>query len=147
MSPGAHAFDSEITTFPELQKTKSERRGVLCALIILPSKQMPLMLTNTCMGDFFTSDIIANSHSPVSFRMTYIEEGLKKRRGERGIKDDEPKPDAPYDPLEELFKIDGRYRLQKNAGDEEGSVTNSAAMLTAIPEVDLGMEYVICLRC
>ena len=25
---------------------------------------------------------------------------------------------------------------------EEGSVTNSLAMLTAIPEVDLGMEYV-----
>ena len=25
---------------------------------------------------------------------------------------------------------------------EEGNVTNSASMLTAIPEVDLGMEYV-----
>jgi hypothetical protein len=78
--------------------------------------------------------------------MTYIEEGLKKRRGEQGIRDDELKQDAPYDPLEELFKIDNRYKLQQKAADEEGSVTNSAAMLTAIPEVDLGMEYVDLLK-
>lgn len=74
--------------------------------------------------------------------MAYIEEGLKKKRGERGIKDDDPKEDTPYDPLEELFKVGDRYKLQPKATDEEGNVTNSAAMLTAIPEVDLGMEYV-----
>jgi len=72
--------------------------------------------------------------------MAYIEEGLKKKRGERGIKDDDPKEDAPYDPLEELFKVGDRYKLQPKTTDEEGNVTNSAAMLTAIPEVDLGMD-------
>lgn len=74
--------------------------------------------------------------------MAYIEEGIKKKRGEQGIKDDEPEEDAPYDPHEELFKIDERYRIEKKVADEEGNVTNSVAMLTAIPEVDLGMEYV-----
>lgn len=74
-------------------------------------------------------------------RMAYIEEGIKKKRGEQGIQDDEePQDDAPYDPHEELFKIDERYRIQKKVANEEGSVTNSVAMLTAIPEVDLGME-------
>lgn len=75
--------------------------------------------------------------------MAYIEEGIKKRRGEQGIKDDdddEAPVDAPYDPHEELFKIDERYRIERKIVDEEGNVTNSVAMLTAIPEVDLGME-------
>lgn len=74
-------------------------------------------------------------------RMAYIEEGIKKKRGEQGIKDDdEPVEDAPYDPHDELYQIDERYRLEKKIADEEGNVTNSMAMLTAIPEVDLGME-------
>ena len=37
--------------------------------------------------------------------------------------------------------LDPRYKVERKLG-EEGSVTNSLAMLTAIPEVDLGMEYV-----
>lgn len=38
-------------------------------------------------------------------------------------------------------KLDPRYKVERKVG-EEGSVTNSLAMLTAIPEVDLGMECV-----
>lgn len=38
-------------------------------------------------------------------------------------------------------KLDPRYKVERKVG-EEGNVTNSLAMLTAIPEVDLGMEYV-----
>jgi hypothetical protein len=37
--------------------------------------------------------------------------------------------------------LDPRYKVERKTG-EEGSVTNSLAMLTAIPEVDLGMECV-----
>jgi hypothetical protein len=44
------------------------------------------------------------------------------------------------DPVEELYSIADKYLLQKRKDDEEGSVTNSLGMLTAIPEVDLGME-------
>ena len=47
------------------------------------------------------------------------------------------KDDDPFDHL------DPRYKVERKLG-EEGSVTNSLAMLTAIPEVDLGMEYVSC---
>jgi hypothetical protein len=43
------------------------------------------------------------------------------------------------DPQEELYRISDRWKVDKKAADE-GNVTNSMAMLTAIPEVDLGME-------
>jgi len=43
------------------------------------------------------------------------------------------KDDDPFDHL------DPRYKVERKLG-EEGSVTNSLAMLTAIPEVDLGMD-------
>ena len=67
--------------------------------------------------------------------MAYIEENMKLRRG---TQDEEKADDGPADPYAELF------RLSKTApkNDEEGNVTNSLAMLTAIPEVDLGMECV-----
>jgi len=38
-------------------------------------------------------------------------------------------------------KLDPRYKVERKLG-EEGSVTNSLSMLTAIPEVDLGIKYV-----
>ncbi|KDN51234.1 hypothetical protein RSAG8_00863, partial [Rhizoctonia solani AG-8 WAC10335] len=71
--------------------------------------------------------------------MKYIEEELEKRRGT---------PNGPTsggnanssDPYAELFRISEKYKLQKKQELEEGSVTNSSAMLTAIPEVDLGMD-------
>ncbi|KAF8307630.1 hypothetical protein DL93DRAFT_2087889 [Clavulina sp. PMI_390] len=74
--------------------------------------------------------------------MAYIEEGLKARRGDTGTSDEAAAADAPYDPHEELFKIDERYKLEKRRVQEEdeGNITNSIAMLTAIPEVDLGMD-------
>lgn len=66
--------------------------------------------------------------------MAYIEENLRTRRQEdagkssegRGVKD-------------ELLKFEDKYKTQ-NTKLQEGSVTSSLAMLTAIPEVDLGME-------
>ena len=69
--------------------------------------------------------------------MAYSEENMKIRRG---VKDEIKEDDGPLDPYAELFRITSK---EKN-GQEEGNVTNSLAMLTAIPEVDLGMEYVSC---
>lgn len=71
--------------------------------------------------------------------MAYIEENMKLRRGNR----DEPeRNDGPLDPYAELFSVPERYKVKPEREQEEGNVTNSLAMLTAIPEVDLGMEYV-----
>ncbi|KAG8893252.1 hypothetical protein FRC00_010782, partial [Tulasnella sp. 408] len=69
--------------------------------------------------------------------MAYIEENLKAIRGEGSEQKQED--DAPHDPLAQLYQIDDRYKIQKKDLDE-GSVTNSMAMLTAIPEVDLGID-------
>lgn len=66
--------------------------------------------------------------------MTYIEDNMKHRRGEAAEDDTE---DTSMDPYAELFE-----KSNKSKEKEEGSVTNSLAMLTAIPEVDLGMECV-----
>ena len=65
--------------------------------------------------------------------MAYIEENMKIRRG---TKEDSSNDDGPIDPLAEIF----RRKAIKEKEQEEGNVTNSMAMLTAIPEVDLGME-------
>lgn len=70
-------------------------------------------------------------------RMAYIEENMKLRRG--ATQEDE-QDDGPADPYAELFRLS--KAAQKK--EEEGNVTNSLAMLTAIPEVDLGMEYATC---
>lgn len=69
-------------------------------------------------------------------RMEYIEENMKLRRGEVTTEDTE---DTSTDPYAELFE-----KSKKSKEKEDGNVTNSLAMLTAIPEVDLGMEYVVC---
>ena len=82
--------------------------------------------------------------------MAYIEENLKIRSRPQEAEDlDDAAADQPYDPQDEVFKAasekwkagllgstakDGKKRM------EEGSVTSSMGMLTAIPEVDLGME-------
>ncbi|KAI0375914.1 hypothetical protein BV20DRAFT_959968 [Pilatotrama ljubarskyi] len=70
--------------------------------------------------------------------MAYIEENMKLRRG---AKEESKKDDGQADPLAEVFRITEKYKqpTQKKS-QEEGSVTNSLAMLTAIPEVDLGMD-------
>ena len=69
--------------------------------------------------------------------MAYIEENMRLRRGE---KEDSPTEQGPADPYAELFRLTGKGGVPKK--EEEGSVTNSLAMLTAIPEVDLVMECV-----
>lgn len=70
----------------------------------------------------------------MAHRMAYIEENLKIRS-------------CPPDPSEsklgantqDEFSLSERWKAEKKAADD-GNVTNSMAMLTAIPEVDLGME-------
>ncbi|KAF8313155.1 hepatocellular carcinoma-associated antigen 59-domain-containing protein [Cantharellus anzutake] len=71
--------------------------------------------------------------------MAYIEENMKKRGAGRDL-DDELEDEKPHDPQEALFKFDEKYRAKPKTLEEEGNVTNSLAMLTAIPEVDLGMD-------
>jgi hypothetical protein len=68
--------------------------------------------------------------------MAYIEENLKIRSKPR---EEDNNAVRPVDPQEELYRISDRWKVDKKAADE-GNVTNSMAMLTAIPEVDLGME-------
>lgn len=80
--------------------------------------------------------------------MAYIEENLKVRSRPKDSGDnEEAEDDKPYDPQDELFKAASeKWRLKLLAGtketkqQEEGSVTSSMGMLTAIPEVDLGMD-------
>ena len=71
--------------------------------------------------------------------MAYIEENLKVRSRPREEDDDEP---TGLDPQEALFDLSQKYAMnpEKQKPVQEGSVTNSMTMLTAIPEVDLGME-------
>jgi hypothetical protein len=99
--------------------------------------------------------------------MAYIEENMKQRRGpqqtsapDTDMSTDNDKgststatftttttdPTAGTKPAgnaqDDFFDhLDPRYKVERKLG-EEGSVTNSLAMLTAIPEVDLGMEFV-----
>jgi hypothetical protein len=74
--------------------------------------------------------------------MAFIETELAKRRG--GPVDKDAEKNGPVDPQDELYRIAEKYRLeQKKPKDEdEGNVTTSLGMLTSIPEVDLGMEWV-----
>ncbi|KAF8494217.1 hepatocellular carcinoma-associated antigen 59-domain-containing protein [Russula emetica] len=65
--------------------------------------------------------------------MAYIEENMKQRSGPGSKPVGNIKDEDPFDHL------DPRYKVERKLG-EEGSVTNSLAMLTAIPEVDLGMD-------
>lgn len=44
------------------------------------------------------------------------------------------------DPADELYAIAQKYSRQAHADD--GSITRSESMLTKIPEVDLGVEWV-----
>ncbi|KAG1763180.1 hepatocellular carcinoma-associated antigen 59-domain-containing protein [Suillus occidentalis] len=66
--------------------------------------------------------------------MAYIEENLKIRS--------RPSNSSEYKPGENAqdeFSLSERWKGEKKTADE-GNVTNSMAMLTAIPEVDLGMD-------
>ncbi|KIY52321.1 hypothetical protein FISHEDRAFT_35379 [Fistulina hepatica ATCC 64428] len=71
--------------------------------------------------------------------MVYIEENLKVRGKPRAESEEREK--GPPDPQDELYNIANRWKVDnKQKAQEEGSVTNSLSMLTAIPEVDLGMD-------
>ncbi|KAG8865154.1 hypothetical protein FRB96_000043 [Tulasnella sp. 330] len=70
--------------------------------------------------------------------MAYIEENMKAARGESS-NDFQEEDEEVYDPHAQLYHIDERYKIKKQVM-EEGSVTSSVAMLTAIPEVDLGID-------
>ncbi|KAI0724892.1 hepatocellular carcinoma-associated antigen 59-domain-containing protein, partial [Fomitopsis betulina] len=69
--------------------------------------------------------------------MAYIEENMKLRRG---TSNEPEKYEGPRDPYAELFSVPDKYKRKQDKPQDEGSVTNSLAMLTAIPEVDLGMD-------
>ncbi|KAL9713104.1 hypothetical protein Ac2012v2_004345 [Leucoagaricus gongylophorus] len=71
--------------------------------------------------------------------MAYIEDNLKVRSRP---KENGKKYTNPSDPQEALYRIVDRFKVNKEmkANGEEGSVTNSLTMLTAIPEVDLGLD-------
>lgn len=71
----------------------------------------------------------------LSTRMAYIEENLRIQRQQQDALET-----SSRDPNDE-FSLSERWKTEKRTADE-GSVTNSLAMLTAIPEVDLGMECV-----
>ncbi|EJU06340.1 hypothetical protein DACRYDRAFT_97824 [Dacryopinax primogenitus] len=66
--------------------------------------------------------------------MEYIEGEIRKRRGDTASTEEGQKTGA-YDPYAQLFKTD-----VKPDSREEAAISTSMAMLTAIPEVDLGME-------
>ncbi|TFY82757.1 hypothetical protein EWM64_g1250 [Hericium alpestre] len=66
--------------------------------------------------------------------MAYIEENMKLRRGAQKEADGKP-----IDEKDEISRLSEKYKIERKAM-EEGNVTNSMAMLTAIPEVDLGMD-------
>ncbi|KAG5648772.1 hypothetical protein DXG03_000121 [Asterophora parasitica] len=74
----------------------------------------------------------------IRLRMAYIEENLKIRSKPRDDSDDDEK--GPPDPQEALYALADRWKVDKQKPAEDGSVTNSLTMLTAIPEVDLGMD-------
>jgi hypothetical protein len=66
--------------------------------------------------------------------MAYIEENLKIRS-----RPSDPSESKAGTSAQDEFSLSERWKGEKKAADE-GNVTNSMAMLTAIPEVDLGMD-------
>jgi len=75
--------------------------------------------------------------------MAYIEENLKIRSQPL----DSSQSSSRDKSAEDEFTLSERWKTEKKAEVEEGSVTASLAMLTCIPEVDLGMEYFAPLNC
>ncbi|KAI4520898.1 hepatocellular carcinoma-associated antigen 59-domain-containing protein [Schizophyllum commune] len=70
--------------------------------------------------------------------IAYIEQNLKVRS--RPLDEEDEKKQEPLDPQEALYHLSDKWNLNKQTHPEDGSVTNSMTMLTAIPEVDLGMD-------
>lgn len=126
-----------------IEARKQARRlglGGLYGRIISRSRRMLWMWTNICMCTALccvhVCDLCGNLNIS---RMAYIEDNLKVRSRP---KENGKKYTNPSDPQEALYRIVDRFKVNKEmkANGEEGSVTNSLTMLTAIPEVDLGLE-------
>ncbi|KAF1796415.1 hepatocellular carcinoma-associated antigen 59-domain-containing protein [Mucor lusitanicus] len=76
--------------------------------------------------------------------MEYIESEMKKRRGGTAKDDDEDEDQVVdrglVDIYEELYRIPDRLKGEQKQQEPEGNVQLSTQMLTAIPEVDLGID-------
>ncbi|KAG8852184.1 hypothetical protein FRB91_006846 [Serendipita sp. 411] len=72
--------------------------------------------------------------------MAYIEENIKllKEKAGKSTEESDTPPDAAKTE-DEMLKFGDKYKTH-GVELKEGSVTNSLAMLSAIPEVDLGMD-------
>lgn len=71
-------------------------------------------------------------------RLAYIDKEMAKRKGITEVEGEK----GPSDPHGALFAIADRYEVgEKDVTEEqEGTMKNSLGMLSAVPEVDLGME-------
>ena len=134
------------------QKIKQPRCAVRCGRITLHSRRMRLTWTSICTFCLTIPLLPFSFDGPTSmYRMAYIEENMKLRRGlaqqsadssAGGSTSTTAQPGGNVQAQDDIFSnLDPRYKVQRKPG-EEGNVTNSLSMLTAIPEVDLGMEYV-----
>jgi len=72
--------------------------------------------------------------------LAFIETELRKRRGDDGQAIDAEKELRSLDPRDELYKIAEKFDIERKRRDEDGSIALSTAMLSAVPEVDLGIE-------
>ncbi|CAO3595646.1 unnamed protein product [Absidia cylindrospora] len=93
--------------------------------------------------DTFTSQ--TNKLDVDKHMMKYIETEIQKRRGKGGdveVEEDEEvvkEPQVMQDIYEELYHLPDRLKFASEAV-KEGNVQHSTQMLTAIPEVDLGIS-------
>lgn len=70
--------------------------------------------------------------------MAYIDKEMAKRKGIEEVEESKE-----TDKVGALYAIADRYMGDKGVTEaEEGTMKNSLGMLSAVPEVDLGMEYV-----
>ncbi|CAG8458395.1 11378_t:CDS:2 [Acaulospora colombiana] len=92
------------------------------------------------MLDSFTKQ--TNTLDVDKHMMAYIEEEMRKRRGQPANSKndvDDAEPAGPSDPQDELFQAPEHLRIESKP-ISEGNVQLSTTMLTAIPEVDLGID-------
>ncbi|KAI9308514.1 hepatocellular carcinoma-associated antigen 59-domain-containing protein [Cunninghamella echinulata] len=91
--------------------------------------------------DTFTSQ--TNKVDVDKHMMNYIETELRKKRGEDYVPEDENdqvnKEEGIQDIYQELYHLPDRLKFATEAV-KEGNVQHSTQMLTAIPEVDLGIS-------
>lgn len=110
-----------------------------CTRTIFRARRVPWIWTSTC------------TH-PRLPRMDYVESEMRKRKlGDEGDMSKEGIQKRMVDPADELFQVAEKYRkLQREAQSElpsqssrpsaEGHSTLSAAMLSKVPEIDLGIN-------